>query len=95
MKDNYCYPKNVRAAYDNGGKTYDRYTIVYNEPPRIKDGARFYECFGASDHPTHPQGFGQHSECMLGRHLGRKVPWLEIPEEVRRVIENEAEQEGL
>lgn len=36
---------------DNGGESYDRYTIV-----NTKDG----EMIGASDEPFHPLGFGQH-----------------------------------
>jgi hypothetical protein len=82
------YPKGILAVYDNGGKTFDRYTIVYDEPPRMSRGEKMYECFGASDHPTHPQGFGQHSSCMLGSHLGKKIAWDALPNEVREVMEH-------
>lgn len=35
---------------DNKGETYDRYTII------LSDG----DCYGASDNPFHPMGFGQY-----------------------------------
>lgn len=48
------------TIFDNGGTTFDRYTII------TKDG----EMFGASQNPFHPQGFGQYCgnvvEVMFG-----------------------------
>ncbi len=38
------------AIFDNGGKTYDRFTII---------NRRSGDMFGASENPTHPAGFGQ------------------------------------
>jgi hypothetical protein len=37
-------------VFDNGGETFDRFTIV-----NLEDG----EVYGASENPFHPQGFGQ------------------------------------
>lgn len=37
--------------FDNGGDTFDRYTII------LESG----EIYGASENPFHPQGFGQYS----------------------------------
>lgn len=42
--------KHNLICFDNGGETFDRYTIL-----NTADG----EMIGASDHPFHPQGFGQ------------------------------------
>lgn len=71
--------------YDNGGKTFDRYTIV---PPRW---ARAYierlgafAALGASEHPFHPQGFGQHVSAFPGLHLGRRIHWNALPPDVQR-----------
>lgn len=75
MKD---YPKGVLRVYDNGGKTADRYTVYYSrrvapaQPP-------FHSCLGMSENPTHPQGFGQHSEGQLGRHNGKLIPFSSLP----------------
>ncbi len=81
-------PRYVRC-YDNGGKTFDRYTIVYTGQYRhLTGGAQLY--VGASEHPFHPQGFGQHGEGVIDRptygHLGRKVPFTALPEDVRRLV---------
>jgi hypothetical protein len=58
--------------YDNGGKTFDRYTIVDMTPEtRFSNGA--YPMVGAS---LTGLGFYQHGEIEpqhLGRHLGKRV----------------------
>lgn len=75
----------VLRCYDNGGKTCDRYTII---PPRwAKDyherGALF--CAIASDaNPFHPQGFGQCVSAVPGPHLGKRIRWDELPEDVQK-----------
>ena len=38
------------SVWDNGGKSYDRYTLVDHTNNTY---------FGMSDNPLHPQGFGQ------------------------------------
>lgn len=71
--------------YDNGGKTFDRYTIV---PPRWA-GEDYkvhgsWACIGSSEDPFHPQGFGQHTVCLPGPHLGKRIHWNQLPEKVQR-----------
>ena len=60
-------PRPVRiACYDNGGKTADRYTVVYLETAfEARRGGTYYECVGMSENPFHPQGFGQHGAFAL------------------------------
>lgn len=70
-------------CYDNGGKTADRYTVVYLED-RERDGT--YTCVGMSAEPFHPQGVGQHSTAMLGRHLGRRISFEALPVDCRRLV---------
>lgn len=73
--------------YDNGGKTFDRYTIL---PPRYAGGAYrerapgTWTAIAASEKPYHPQGFGQHVSAMPGRHLGRRIRWCDLPDDVQR-----------
>lgn len=76
-------PKNIRC-YDNGGKTFDRYTVVYMDYPERKAG--MYEAIGASDSPFHPQGFGQHCMAAPGGHLGRRIPFESLPEGVQKMV---------
>jgi hypothetical protein len=47
--------KKVRAIFDNGGQTFDRYTVIFS------DG----EMIGASEHPFSPAGFGQHTGNLI------------------------------
>lgn len=54
------YPKGVLAIYDNGGRTADRYTVVY-KPER--SGADYvFPVTDMSAYPFWPQGVCQHSE---------------------------------
>lgn len=76
----------VLRCYDNGGKTFDRYTVL---PPRWARDYRdpktgMFEGIAASTFPFYPQGFGQHTTADPGPHLGRRVKWGDLPEDVRR-----------
>ena len=67
----------ISAVYDNGGKTVDRYTVVFN------DGS----CLGLSSNPTHPQGFSQWGQGVVeGPHLGTKIRLAELPKHVQKHI---------
>jgi hypothetical protein len=79
-------PRWIRC-YDNGGKTFDRYTVVFTR------GKRVY--LGMSAHPSHPQGFGQHGEWSKGEssidwptygHLGKKIAFEQLPEECQKCV---------
>ena len=72
------YPKGVVAIYDNGGKTFDRYTVVY-EPCLLPDyrnalghpaGTLLFSYVSMSGAPFHPQGFCQHGEAIGRRPTG-------------------------
>ena len=80
----------VLRCYDNGGRSFDRYTIL---PPRwaVEHVARYrvgvgalWVAIGPSAHPFHPQGFGQHWEAVAGPHLGRRVSWDTLPADVQK-----------
>lgn len=60
-------PRWIRA-YDNGGETIDRYTVVYTgRYPKNSSAYRTeYEYVGMSADPFHPQGFGQHGGTTYG-----------------------------
>lgn len=75
----------VLRCYDNGGKTFDRYTVVpprWAKEERERDGT--FNSIGASEHPFAPQGFGQHGAAMAGPHLGKRVKWADLPPDVQR-----------
>lgn len=75
--------KNVKC-YDNGGETADRYTAVYIDQPERQPGT--FACVGMSAEPFHPQGFGQHSTAMLGKHLGKRIAFADLPADCRRLV---------
>ena len=66
--------KNI-TIYDNGGKTLDRITVIFDkEKIQTKDGI-LYNCIVASETGS---GIYQHSEAMKGRHLGKKIDFSEL-----------------
>lgn len=78
---------NLRC-YDNGGKTADRYTVIFMDSPERQPNT--FTCLGMSEHPCHPQGFGQHSMATPGRHLGRRIVFENLPLDCRRLVERSA-----
>lgn len=92
-------PRWIRC-YDNGGETFDRYTVVYTGRYTHKT-ARQHWGVGMSTHPFHPQGFGQHFEYpyqvdapngkwppAIGRkcHLGRRITFQNLPTDCQKLV---------
>lgn len=73
--------------YDNGGETFDRYTVII-------DG----DVYGMSDNPLSPQGFNQFSgklhELPLARQ-GERLTIESLPEAVQTAIERRAGNDDL
>ena len=67
--------------YDNGGKSFDRITIAYVKEKDKHTG--LYPCIAASESGT---GFYLHVECMLGRHLGKRVKYEELNPELQKTV---------
>lgn len=83
-------PRWVRC-YDNGGETFDRYTVVFTGHfQKNFPGECYY--VGMSEHPSHPQGFGQHGEAkiMIDRpaysHIGKRITFDDLPEDCRKLV---------
>lgn len=74
-------PIHLFKVYDNGGKTWDRYTFL-TEP--AEHDHQLYECLGLSDNCDSPSGFSQFGEAVDGEHLGRVVTLKQLPEPVVR-----------
>lgn len=90
-------PDGILFIMDNKGKTFDRYTVLYEQvhgdPPREYLIGR-----GMSSDPFHPQGFGQMFEMpeynvasyrML--HKSEYIKWSELPEKVKQCIRQDLE----
>jgi hypothetical protein len=77
----------VKAVYDNGGKSYDRYTVYYSHPKEW--GIREYGTYpyvAMNDTPYSPLGFCQHGEGKLGRHNGKRIDFYELPTDCQKVV---------
>ncbi len=77
-------------VYDNGGETFDRYTIVVENPETLEQS-----WLGSSEDPFYPSGFGQHlgttGEIQEGDHLGKRIPFSELPAKVQKFVKQDAE----
>lgn len=86
-------PAGVLAIYDNGGATFDRYTVFY-KPLERQDYAHGYIGYrGMSESPASPQGFGiydgmkPYEAAAYRRSVYRhSAKWTDLPEEVQRVV---------
>jgi hypothetical protein len=71
----------IIAVYDNGGKTFDRYTIYTNEDYNRQGTIKV--CLALSDNPNHPQGFSQFSGGTIGDHNGKRIKFTDLPQNVQ------------
>jgi hypothetical protein len=75
-------------VYDNGGRSYDRYTVVLTNKANEYDehGRPVFDSLGLSHNPDDPQGFSQWGQALLGPHLGEPVELTNLPENVQKHI---------
>lgn len=80
-------------CYDNGGRTADRYAVLYlNQRVRSgrgRGGAMSGPCFGVtmSAAPFHPQGICQHGDDFVrGSHLGKVIRFRDLPKDCKAVV---------
>ena len=76
----------IIAIYDNP-RVADRFTVVLNERRRSA-GKWLYTYLGVNECPTDPSyGFSQCGECVLGRHLGKKIKFEDLPEKTQKHVQ--------
>ena len=71
-------------CYDNGGRTADRYTVIFMERPDYRPHC--FEALAMDDTPFHPQGFGQTTIARPGRHLGLRVSLESLPADCQQLV---------
>lgn len=92
-RDSDC-PDGVLAIYDDGPKTFDRYTVFYAEPVTGTTYADMWLGYrGMSEHPTHAQGVGIYGDMPAHavasyrfRNAHHACRWSALPQEVRDVV---------
>lgn len=65
-------------CYDNTSFPLDRYTVVYMDRSPEQAARGLYESVGLC-----------HCEARLGKHLGKRIPFAELPEGLRRTVLND------
>lgn len=84
--------------YDNGGKTADRYCVVYMDWPLWENGylnrRSTYQSVSMSEDPYWPQGVCMHGGAVPGPHLGKRIKWDALPDDCKRVVLNDHAPEG-
>ena len=81
-------PKKIRC-YDNGGKTWDRYTVVFTGNYKGRNGCDYV---GMSEHPQAPNGFGCHDwnrdiiDYPKYSHLGKKIQFADLTPDCQKVV---------
>lgn len=88
-------PRYIRC-YDNGGETFDRYTVVFTKKrQQVTKGIGQFLYVGMSDEPFSAQGFGQHGESdeLIDRpkysHLGKKISFKDLPHDCQVLVIND------
>ena len=81
--------RKVCRVFDTGPDgTFDRYTVAF-KGYRVQGYGMCYPYLASSENPFHPQGFGQHGESrefLTGKHLGKRVSFESLPEQVQEFI---------
>ena len=66
----------IKAIHDNQGKTFDRYTVVFDDGTAL----------GLSHNPDSPIGFSQWGSVAEGVELGKAILFQELPDRVQEHI---------
>lgn len=77
----------IKGIYDNDGKTADRFTVVYDSFEGYQtNGKKLWYCVSMDGSPFHPQGIGMHCTTLLGRHLGKKITFEQLPIDCQKLV---------
>lgn len=77
--------KSIFIVYDNGGETFDRYTIFKRGDTSPSDSQGNRGCVGTC---ATGGGFFQHSSGQMGPHLGVRVDFHDLNPGLKKMIIN-------
>jgi hypothetical protein len=72
-------------CYDNGGRSLDRYTVVYMQEPGSKPGT--FAGRGMNSEPFH--GIGCYVEAAPGKHLGKRIKLEDLPPACQQLVKQD------
>lgn len=78
-------------CFDNGGESFDRYTVVFLKAEVFYN--KYWVYLAMSEHPCHPQGFGQHGELNSIKdlsYLGKRIRFKDLPPDCQKLVLSEA-----
>lgn len=86
-------PAPVLAVYDNGGKSADRYTVLYGAPLWEPSYGREVPARAMSEDPCHPQGVGMFVQvpAWSRSQYGRKIKFSDLPAACQRLVRSDCE----
>lgn len=87
MTENEAKTKDL-TIYDNGGESFDRITVVFNNTKRKEGNLNFYNAIGSCETG---KTFYQHTTAQKGKHLGKKIQFFELSDELQKRILEEIE----
>ena len=99
-KSRASYPDGVLLVADNGGKTFDRYTVLYKPEvayPDTEYETYYYPTLGMSENPFSPQGFGIHDESKTrlsvwdNKLLGKVIDFEDLPTKCQQLVKQDLE----
>jgi hypothetical protein len=83
--------RKVCRIFDNGGASFDRYTIAFKGYKLPHWRGLIYPYLACNAYPFDPQGFGQHGEgysYITGRDIGKRIAFETLPIDVQTFILN-------
>jgi hypothetical protein len=81
----------IFRIYDNGGETFDRYTVYYSGPG-TRERRNMRMCLGMSEDPFSPLGFCQHSSGQVGKHNGKRIKFSQLPIDCQKAVKNDLQE---
>ena len=82
------------SVWDDGDKVFDRYTVVYLDEVDDRGNVQY---LAMSEHPFHPQGFGQHGEMYIyavayqsrGGAFNKRIKFDDLPDDCKRAVKDD------
>ena len=73
----------ISSIWDNKGESYDRYTVIFENIDRELE---LNHCLSVSSDPDSIQGYSNFSYGLAGDHLGERVTFEALPEDIQKHI---------